>query len=150
MTEQTMASIKFSLLGLLLFAASSLSQNESFASIAPSWYIYNPNFYGSVDKNGTHIGASIDLFRSGRRIFTPWNIYTAIRCTHRPDFPGSPLKNGWMGCQEYPDAPEGEKELSPDVYERLKWRLVDLKVDNVTLKLETVTIQVVNALPARV
>jgi hypothetical protein len=139
-----------SLIGCLHFATLSFSQNQTFAPNAPSWYIYNPNFSVLADKNGTHIAATIHLFRTGRRIFTPWNIYTAVECYHAHDDPNTPLQDGWMGCQEYPDAPEGEKELSPDVYERLKWRLVDLKVDNLTSKFEMVTIQVVNVLPAKV
>jgi hypothetical protein len=54
-----------------------------------------------------------------------------------------------MSFQEYVDAPEGEKDLSPDLYERLKWRLVDLKVNNVTSKFESVTVQVVDAIPTK-
>jgi len=147
--ERTMASIKVLLLGFLLFISPSISQDQSFVPTPPSWYIYNPIFYAWVDKNGTHIGASTYIFRSSRRPFTSTNIYSGVHCIHHPDYPDTPLKDGWMSCQEYLDAPEGEKQLSPDLYERLKWRLLDLKVNNVTLKFETVTLQVVNALPAR-
>jgi hypothetical protein len=142
--------IKFSLLGFLLFATSSLSQKEKLDSLLPTWYIEVPTIYAMVLNNGTRMGATFDLFRSGRRILTTWNIYNHISCSHTLDSPDTSLKNGWMGCQENLDAPEGEKSLSPDVYERLKWRVIDLKVDNVTSKFETVTIQVVNALPASV
>jgi len=114
-----MISIKLPLLGFILFATPSFSQNESFAPSPPSWYIYNPTFYTLIDKNGTHKSGSISLFRSGRRIFTSYKTYNHISCFHAPEEPDTLLKDGWMSCQENPDAPEGERELSPDVYERL-------------------------------
>src|ERR1700761_2957847 len=147
-TKCIMAPIYGLLLGPFIFAIPSLSQKQGSYSDTPSWYISNPNVYAFVEKNVTRIGASIYLFRSGRRSFTSWKIYDFIRCSYDPRLPETPLKDGWMGCQEHLDAPEGEKQLSPDLYERLKWRLVDFKFDNVTSKFETVTIQVVNALPA--
>jgi hypothetical protein len=145
-----MTSNKFLAAGLLLFILSSISQSQSFVPNPPTWYVQTVDFFALVKTNGTQTGGSIKLFRSGGRLLSDYIIYNSVRCTQSQNLTETPLKDGWMGCQEYTDAPPGERELRPDVYERLKWRFVDLKYYNGTSNLERVTVQVVNALPANV
>jgi hypothetical protein len=145
-----MTSIMFLVIELLLFAILPSSQGQALIPDIHTWYINAVSFSALVTASGTQIGGKIRLYRAGSPFLSSYIVYNAVDCTHSQNLTETPLKDGWMSCQEYVDAPQGETDLSPDVYERLKWRFVDFEYTNRTSKLEGVTVQVVNAIPANV